>query len=388
MAKKSPGDVKMGGASVQIGGDDSLFNRVVTAAQKRLMAFASAAAGIAGKVGGALSSIGLVGNGIDRVASLIATPLDIAKQFMEVASTAGSMASKIGLTKDDVKAAMQMKGAYLELWRAITNVRNAIGAALAPVFTKLFRLIIPMIDSFAAWIRANKQLIPQMVGIAAAIAAIPIGVMVGLYNVIAKIVSLLSGTSFGNALKAMGDVAEGIGNAILGGDIKLAIDIMWSAFELAGLTAIKSIMQGVESMLNAIVQGIEDILNRLTNVKVFGQNIFSGVKLPKFNLTTFGITDALLAQKNSQLQALLAQAKALPQNLQNQKGAGIPQTLANASVGANAIFSQGAASSIARAYNTQQSIPLKTLLAVQKSNTLLAKLVGKPQVKVKKVAGP
>lgn len=393
MAKKSPSDVKAGGASVTIGGDDSLFSRVIKGTEKRLQAFAAKAREI-----GTRWSVG--GGGF------VAGAAAIAHSFMDIASTAGSMAPKIGLSAGDVQAAMSMKAAWIEVMQAVFALKNAVGAALAPAFTAAFKAVAPLIRGLTAWVKANPGLV-RMIAIASGIVMafgvalvalgvavtallsvlsslatifavitsakfIGIAVLIGGVTTLGKLFTNLGGNiggwakavkdTFAAIIKYVNWLATGIGDALMGGDAMLAIEIFWKGFQLAGLKAIRAISDAMKKALGSLY------------VNLGGQSFL-------------GITDAQLKAREQELQNLINQANKLPQNAQNAAGA-IPKVLANSPIAANARFSAGAASTIARAYNSQQSIPLKQVMLLQKIYGQLQKNGNVKPVKVKQVKGP
>lgn len=394
MAKKSPGDVKAGGASVTIGGDDSLFSRVIKGTEKRLQAFAAKAREI-----GTRWSVG--GGGF------VAGAAAIAHSFMDIASTAGSMAPKIGLSAGDVQNAMSMKAAWIEVMQAVFALKNAVGSALAPAFTAAFKAVAPLIRSITAWVKANPGLVRTIAiasgiimafGIALVAASVAVTTLLSVLGSLATIFAVITSAKFlgivalvagvttltklfsnlgnnvGGWAKAIKDtfaaiikyvnwLATGIGDALMGGDAMLAIEIFWKGFQLAGLKAIRTIADAFKKALGSFY------------VNLGGQSLL-------------GITDAQLKAREQELQNLINQAKKLPGNAQN-AAAAIPKVLANSPVAANATFSAGAASSIARAYNAQQSIPLKQLATLQKIYAQLQKNYNtKTAIKIKKVTGP
>lgn len=394
MAKKSASDVKMGGASVAIGADSSLFERIVSGSEKRLRAFGKAARDI-----GTRWSIG--GGGFVAGAALIT------KSFMEVGSAAGGLGSKLRLSNEDILSARAMKSAYRELNMAIFDTKNALGAALAPAFTVVFKAITAVLKPVTAWIKDNKGIVTLAVAVGASIAATgaaliglgtaagiaakalgvvsgaiafmtsPLGLIVAavaaisaaLYFAIRAFVKFTDvgkswassmGKLLANVIKYIKDIANGIGNALMGGAAMLAIEIFWKGFQLAGLKAIKSLSEAFKKALGPLY------------VNMGGQQLL-------------GITDAQLKAREDELNALLAKAKGLAQP----KGGSVAaQTLERLSTPANARFSSGAASTIAGAYNQQQKIPIQTLMELKKIAAYVQQGLKRPPVKVKQVTGP
>lgn len=383
MAKQSQNAVKAGGASVTIGADDSPFYKAINAVQQRLKAFASTVKSI-----GANAFSSFLGNlSASAMSSALGSLRSLTMGFMDVASTAGSMASKIGLSASDVQAAMSMKAAWIEVYQAMFQVKNAIGAALAPAFTAVFKAVAPMLRSFAEWIKQNQGLvrvvglaIAGLVGLAGAVVALGAvlaGVvltglavaLVGLWKILEKFMNSMSGIgsslvkTFREIVRYVNWLATGIADALMGGDAMLAIEIFWKGFQLAGLKAIRTIADAFKKALGSFY------------VNLGGQSLL-------------GITDAQLKAREQELQNLINKAKNLPGNAQNAAAAAIPKVLANSPIAANAIFSQGAASTIARAYNSQTSIPLKQVMLLQKIYNQLQKNGNVKPVKIKQVKGP
>lgn len=382
MAKQSQNAVKAGGASVTIGADDSPFYKAINAVQQRLKAFAATVKSI-----GANAFSSFLGNlSSSAMSSALGSLRSLTMGFMDVASTAGSMASKIGLSASDVQAAMSMKAAWIEVYQALFKVKNALGAALAPAFTAVFKAIAPMLHSLAEWIKQNEGLvrvvglaIAGLVGLAGAVVALGVvlaGVvltglavaLVGLWKVLEKFMNSMAGLgsslvkTFREIVKYVNWLATGIADALMGGDAMLAIEIFWKGFQLAGLKAVRTVADAFKKALGSFY------------VNLGGQSLL-------------GITDAQLKAREQELQDLINKAKNLPANAQNAAGA-IPKVLANSPIAANARFSAGAASTIARAYNAQQSIPLKQVMLLQKIYAQLQKNGNVKPVKVKQVKGP
>ena len=192
--------------------------------------------------------------------------------------------------------------------------------------------------------------------------------LVGLWKVLEKFMNSMAGLgsslvkTFREIVKYVNWLATGIADALMGGDAMLAIEIFWKGFQLAGLKAVRTVADAFKKALGSFY------------VNLGGQSLL-------------GITDAQLKAREQELQDLINKAKNLPANAQNAAGA-IPKVLANSPIAANARFSAGAASTIARAYNAQQSIPLKQVMLLQKIYAQLQKNGNVKPVKVKQVKGP
>lgn len=360
--------IKAGGAYWEIGAHLGPLKAALSEGLKRLKAFGAAAKSILGSaVQGAAFGLGM-----NSITAAYDTLKSITVDWMEMASTAGSASKLLGFTDEDVESAKQMRTAWYELGKAWFHLKNAIGAALAPALTAIARALVPIFENIAKWIQQNKALVPTIIGIGASLVALPIALVVGGFKMLVSLFEMLSETQVGSVFKSMGEVMEGIGNAIIGGNFQLAFDIFWTAFELGGMKAIKVVGEAIQAMLDAITDGLNEVFEKLTTIKLpFGQKL-ELFKLPKLELPKLG-WDAGIAAREGKLEGLLGRAKEKSQS----KGEGATMRFWEraGSVGANIVNSSGAASSIAKAYNDPaNSIWEQILKQEEKGNTFLSQI--------------
>ncbi|MDR1957611.1 MAG: hypothetical protein LBQ54_00945 [Planctomycetaceae bacterium] len=141
----------------------------------------------------------------------------------------------IAIDTDMAKNAAGLNDAWSRMTGAVRGVTNAVGNALAPVMTELLNRIAPVISSVATWVKDNSRLIVTIAKIAAVVAGAGAAVF-GLGVAVFGIGSVIGG--IGTALKAVGMMAGSLFSALAAGFGFLISPIGLAAAAVVGLAGI------------------------------------------------------------------------------------------------------------------------------------------------------
>ena len=203
----------------------------------------------------------------------------------------GSLMSGAGLS-----AALALSRAYWSLKESVLGLKDNIAAALGPTLIESAELFTGMVRGITRWVKENKPLVVQVFKIASA-AGIAAGVITMLGGAIAGVGTIITpfaawlatiagvlalveirteaGRSFWGAYgesvrrvfetvsRYLGQMLEftnrtigGIKNALMAGDLALAVDIMWNAAKIAWISALLEIDELTSGTFGAILQSL------------------------------------------------------------------------------------------------------------------------------------
>ena len=195
----------------------------------------------------------------------------------------------LGMSNQDVKAAHELEGSYVDLKAIISQVRNVIGSALLPTMKDAIGRITNMIVTAGQWINANREIFASALKIgfvltgvgtaiitlggvvsAAGLALIGINGVIGvmasvlgaLVSPIGLVVAAVAGlatwfatsttwgrqmvTSLAGWFGELRDIAVeafgGIADALAAGDLTLAANVAFAGLQVAWLTGTDSLM--------------------------------------------------------------------------------------------------------------------------------------------------
>lgn len=179
------------------------------------------------------------------------------------------------LTGKALAFASTTAGAWAVLQESTSNLKQAIGDALAPALTKLLELVQPLLEKFIAWAEQNPELLSKILLIGGAVAA-----LVAVMGAIGLILPVII-TGFGLLLSPIGLLIATIVIIILKWkEFKQMWIDAWEGIKgaaKAGADAIMGFLKPVFDFVNKIIAGIDKA------VSFVGDKLGGGGKKKKVN---------------------------------------------------------------------------------------------------------
>lgn len=159
----------------------------------------------------------------------------------------------IVLTKDDVAASKQFKGALAELRATLQAAGMALARAVLPVLIDFRKTIAPVVNSVVGWVKENAGLAASVLKIAGALAAAGLALMA-----FGRIISLI-GSGFGLVLTGLKLLAGAV--VFLLSPVGLLIGLLaggvaaWLAWTESGQAAMEDIKDAWGGITDALASG-------------------------------------------------------------------------------------------------------------------------------------
>ena len=203
----------------------------------------------------------------------------------------GTLMSGAGLS-----AALALSRAYSSLKGSVLGLKDTIAAALGSTLIESAELFTGMVRGITRWVSANKPLVVQIfkiastAGIAAGVITTLGGAIAGVGTIITPFTALLATTagvlalieirteagrsiwaaygesarrvfgivsqSLGQMLKLVDTVIGGVTDALIAGDLTLAVEIMWAGAKVAWISALLEIDKLTSSTFGGIIQSL------------------------------------------------------------------------------------------------------------------------------------
>ncbi len=179
------------------------------------------------------------------------------------------------LTGKAIAFASTTAGAWAILQESTSNLKQAIGDALAPAFQQLLLTVQPLIEKFIAWAEQNPELLSKILLIGGAVAA-----LVAVVGTLGLLLPMIA-TGFALILSPIGMLIIAIGIIILKWkDFKQMWIDAWEGIKnaaKAGADAIMSFLKPVFDFVNKIITAIDKA------VSFVGDKVGGGGKKKKVN---------------------------------------------------------------------------------------------------------
>lgn len=212
---------------------------------------------------------------------------DATQKLMMVHAGSTKELKAMGLAVDDTATAMQnmdsierqLNGtaeAYaktnagkIEIMKAqIGNLKEGIGAALAPAVTKVVEALTPLIEKFSAWVEKNPELVSKIVMVSGALAGIVavVGALGLALTVILSPIGLVALAIVGLAALAAVVVAKWT-------SIKAFFTDLW-----AGIKGVfKSAIDGIIGFFDPLVNIVEKVVNAVERIGTGMKNVAKSI---------------------------------------------------------------------------------------------------------------
>lgn len=161
------------------------------------------------------------------------------------------------------KAYAETNAGKIEIMKAqIGNLKESIGAALAPAVTKVVEALTPLIEKFSAWVERNPELVSKIVMVSGALAGIVavVGALGLALTVILSPIGLVAAAIVGLAALAAVIVVKWT-------SIKAFFTDLWAGIK----NVFKSAIDGIISFFDPLVKVVEKVMNTI-------ERIGSGIK--------------------------------------------------------------------------------------------------------------
>ncbi len=178
--------------------------------------------------GGSLESLGKMFGSVEALGAVLSITGDNAKTFAEdlVATTEGA-AGAVDKAYEEMNKGVGRQ--FEVLFNELKVMGEEIGATLLPVFNEIIAEMKPIIQSFKDWVEANKDLIPQLLKVAAVLIGIG-GVVFAMSQIASAMQAVnLALVIFHSLSGPAGWIKLAVGIAIAGGAV-LAITKLMGGF--------------------------------------------------------------------------------------------------------------------------------------------------------------
>jgi hypothetical protein len=211
----------------------------------------------------------------------------------------------VGMSEADIQAAVKLTDAWNLLRHAGKNIVNIIGASIAPTLTEAADRMTKIATAVGKWINRNRALVVGLLKVGTAVMVLGgalmlggfalIGMAAGLAGVLAIIAALTTPTAaliasilalgatiyrmtqwggasvrwlmarFGELRMYVGDVVQGMADALMSGDLQLAMRIMWLGAEVAFRSGTSTLLNIWEEFVHKVYSGWVELGNKLRN---------------------------------------------------------------------------------------------------------------------------
>lgn len=201
----------------------------------------------------------LFGDNFRQIQPLLSQGTDGIRELREEARRLGH-----NLTSEQAKAAADFTDAWSRVKNTLSGVKNQIGAALAPVLTRLADRTSAIVKLVINWVRNNPHLVKTLAAVAAAVTALGTTLVA------------LGGfaTAAGFALTGLGTVASGIGAVIAAALSPIGLAIAGATAAVAALSAAWLVVANDTGLLSAQIEALKDLFGVLKDAAV---QTFAGI---------------------------------------------------------------------------------------------------------------
>lgn len=198
----------------------------------------------------------------------------------------------ISMSTTDSAAAARFNDSLNILNKSIEKVWHVIAAAVVPALTNMIQYVTPVVTGVISWADANRQLIMSVAGLAAGLGiAGTVLVMVGgavmvlpvkLFAVVAAVgaagAAFLHFTDiggqmlgwftseFGKLITIGQQTMQGVYNAMVGGRLELAAEILMTGIKLAFASGMESVLGLFGSNIDDMMAMLADVFKRLSQI--------------------------------------------------------------------------------------------------------------------------
>ena len=242
--------------------------RSVSGALSLLKSVGASIAGIATKIGGVAAAIS--GPALLAARTFTTTAAELLKKSKETGESLASLLfDKFGggnlVSADDLKSTTELSDLFKELKQSVSAAWAQIGIAALPVLTAITQRSIQVADAVGQFLSQNRQLITTVVTLAAKVVSVTAGI-VALYGAFSAAIPII-----GLLMSPLGLVAAGV----------IAIAVAFPQLRAEAVSVFQFLFGGFSTLGTIVNQTMQGILDALSggSIKAAANVLWAGLKL-------------------------------------------------------------------------------------------------------------